>query len=149
MGVEIKLTDNQLPVSPVFIDFLLHIVEDIPFEGAQWGDQLSEVMLSDQRRIVEQAPENAKRVLAQQQGQAAIGRAYKLLLALLTGDVDAIKDIQLKFHFVNVIGIPRNGMAVIELGAPYSSRPGQRYSSGSGPGVRRCGAYRGLRRHYE
>ncbi|MDP7118988.1 MAG: hypothetical protein QF395_01600, partial [Arenicellales bacterium] len=87
MGVEIKLTDNQLPVSPVFIDFLLHIVEDIPFEGAQWGDQLSEVMLSDQRRIVEQAPENAKRVLAQQQGQAAIGRAYKLLLALLTGDV--------------------------------------------------------------
>ena len=43
MGVEIKLTDNQLPVSPVFIDFLLHIVEDIPFEGAQWGDQLSEV----------------------------------------------------------------------------------------------------------
>ena len=41
--------------------------------------------------------------------RAAIGRANQLLLALLTGDVDAIKDIQLKFHFINVIGIPRNG----------------------------------------
>ncbi len=109
MGVEIKLTDNQLPVSPVFIDFLLHVVEDIPFEGAQWGDQLSEVMINDQRRIIEDAPENAKRVMTHRQGQEAIARAYQLLLALLTGDVDAIKDIQLKFHFVNVIGIPRNG----------------------------------------
>lgn len=81
MGVEIKLTDNQLPVSPVFIDFLLHVIEDIPFEGAQWGDQLSEVMISDQRRIIEEAPENAKRVMATQQGQQAIGRAYQLLLA--------------------------------------------------------------------
>ena len=63
----------------------------------------------EQRRIVEDAPENAKRVMAHKQGQAAIGRAYQLLLALLTGDVDAIKDIQLKFHFINVIGIPRNG----------------------------------------
>lgn len=109
MGVELKLTDNQLPVSPVFIDFLLHIVENIPFEGAQWGDQLSEVMLSDQRRITEEAPENAKTVLAHPQGQAAIARSYQLLMALITGDLDAIKDIQLKFHFVNVIGIPRNG----------------------------------------
>lgn len=109
MGVEIKLTDNELPVSPVFIDFLLHIVEGIPFEGAQWGDQLSEVMISDQRRIVAEAPENAKRVLGHKLGQEAIGRAYKMLLTLLTGDVDTIKDIQLKFHFVNVIGIPRNG----------------------------------------
>lgn len=109
MGVELKLTDKELPVSPVFIDFLLHIVEDIPFEGAEWGDQLSEVMLNDQRRIVQDASENAKRVLAKPRGQAAIGRAYQLLMALLTGDVDAIKDIQLKFHFVNVIGIPRNG----------------------------------------
>ena len=109
MGVEIKLTDNQLPVSPIFVDFLLHIVEELPFEDAQWGDQLSEVMISDQQRIIEQAPENARRVMAHERGQAAIARSYQLLLALLTGDIDAIKDIQLKFHFINVIGIPRNG----------------------------------------
>ncbi|MCC6201415.1 MAG: hypothetical protein IT494_00245 [Gammaproteobacteria bacterium] len=109
MGVELKLTDNELPVSPVFIDFLLHVVEQIPFEGAPWGDQLSEAMISEQRRITEQAPENARRVMATQAGQRAIARSYQLLLALLTGNVEAIKDIQLRFHFINVIGIPRNG----------------------------------------
>ena len=109
MGVEIKLTDQQLPVSPVFIDFLLHIIEDIPFEYAPWGDQLSEVMSADQQRVAAAAADSAKRVLAAEQGQAAVGRAYQLLLALLSGDVDHIKDIQLRFHFINVIGIPRNG----------------------------------------
>lgn len=109
MGVELKLTDNELPVSPVFIDFLLHVVEQIPFADAPWGDQLSEAMISEQKRIVEQAPESARRVLATQLGQRAITRSYQLLLALLTGNVEAIKDIQLRFHFINVIGIPRNG----------------------------------------
>ena len=109
MGVELKLTDSELPVSPIFVDFLRHIVDDAPFEEAQWGDQLSETMLSDQRRIIERAPENAKRVLETEQGQRAIARSYELLLSLMTGDVDAIKDIQLRFHFINIIGIPRNG----------------------------------------
>ncbi|MGR8949812.1 MAG: hypothetical protein ACU84Q_17350 [Gammaproteobacteria bacterium] len=109
MGVEIKLTDSELPVSPIFIDFLRHIVDDEPFDKAQWGDQLSETMLSDQRRMVERAPENAQRVLANENGQRAIARAYGLLLSLLTGDINAIKDIQLRFHFINIIGIPRNG----------------------------------------
>ncbi|NNM01568.1 MAG: hypothetical protein HKO62_12515, partial [Gammaproteobacteria bacterium] len=109
MGVELKLTDNELPVSPVFIDFLLHAVEDIPYEDAPWGDQLSEVMVNDQRRIVEQAAENARRVLATRDGQKAIARSYELLMALMTGNVEAIKDIQLKFHFINIIGVPRNG----------------------------------------
>ena len=109
MGVELKLTDNELPVSPVFIDFLVHIVENIPFEDAPWGDQLSEILINDQKRIVEKATENAKRVLASKQGQQGIARSYQLLLALMTGNVEAIKDIQLKFHFINVIGIPRNG----------------------------------------
>ena len=103
MGVELKLTDSELPVSPIFVDFLRHIVDDAPFEEAQWGDQLSETMLSDQRRIIERAPENAKRVLETEQGQRAIARSYELLLSLMTGDVDAIKDIQLRFHFINII----------------------------------------------
>jgi hypothetical protein len=91
MGIELKLTDHELPVSPIFISFLLHVIEGLPFEGAQWGEQLSEVMLGDQHRIINEAADNAKRVLAHKQGQAAIARAYQLLLALLTGDVDTIK----------------------------------------------------------
>ena len=109
MGVEIKLTDQELPVSPVFIDFLHHIVAEIPFEGAVWGDQLSESLSHEQRRIRQSATEHAQTVLAAPVGQKAIARAYELLVALMTGDVETIKDIQLKFHFINVIGVPRNG----------------------------------------
>jgi hypothetical protein len=109
MGVEIKLSDRELPVSPVFIDFLHHLVADIPFEGAIWGDQLSETLSNEQQRLQQQAAEHAREVLAVPLGQRAVGRAYELLVALMTGNVEAVKDIQLKFHFVNVIGVPRNG----------------------------------------
>jgi hypothetical protein len=109
MGVEIKLSDRELPVSPVFIDFLHHIVADIPFEGAIWGDQLSEALSSEQQRMTESATANAAGVMASPVGKQAIARAYELLVALMTGNVDPVKDLQLRFHFVNVIGVPRNG----------------------------------------
>ena len=35
--------------------------------------------------------------------------AIELLVALMTGNTEVIKDIQLKFHFINIIGAPRNG----------------------------------------
>ena len=109
MGVEIKLSDRELPVSPVFIDFLHHLVADIPFVGAIWGDQLSETLNNEQRRLQQRVTANAQLVLGDPLGQRAIARAYEILVALLTGNVAMIKDIQLKFHFVNIIGVPRNG----------------------------------------
>lgn len=109
MGVEIKLSDRELPVSPVFVDFLVHMVESVPFERTQWGDQLSEELTRDQQEVMARAGENAQRVIASPKGQRHIARAYELLVALITGDVEKIKDIQLKFHFINIIGVPRNG----------------------------------------
>ena len=109
MGVEIKLSDKELPVSPVFVEFLVHIVEDKPFNGAKWGDQLSEELSADQKEILESANENAAKVMATPKGQQSIGRAYELFVALLLGDVEKIRDLQLKFHFINIIGVPRNG----------------------------------------
>ncbi|MGD9601089.1 MAG: hypothetical protein AB7O21_07670 [Gammaproteobacteria bacterium] len=109
MGVEIKLSDRELPVSPVFIDFLHHLVANVPFSGAVWGDQLSETMQSEARRLRESVARHAPAVLGSALGQRAIARAYEIFVALLTGDVALVKDIQLRFHFVNVIGVPRNG----------------------------------------
>lgn len=109
MGVDIKLSDRELPVSPVFVDFLVHVVEGVPFEQAQWGDQLSEELSTEQRRILERAQDNARKAMASPEGQRYIGRSYELFVALLTGDVDKIRDIQFRFHFINVIGVPRNG----------------------------------------
>ncbi len=109
MGVEIKLSDNELPVSPVFVDFLAHVIDNKDFEKAKWGDQLSEELSSDQKHVIEQAAANAQRVIADPEGQKHVARSYELLVALLTGNLEVIKDIQLKFHFINIIGAPRNG----------------------------------------
>jgi len=109
MGVEIKLTDKELPVSPVFVDFLVHVIDNKDFEKTKWGDQLSEELSSDQKQVIEQAAANAQRVIADPEGQKHIGRSYQLLVGLLTGDIEMIRDIQLKFHFINIIGAPRNG----------------------------------------
>lgn len=109
MGIELKLTDRELPVSPVFIDFLAHRVDGRAFEGHQWHDQISEQLNRAQREIARSAPQEAARVMAHAEGRAAVARSYELLLALLVGDLSGLKELQLKFHFVNVIGIPRNG----------------------------------------
>ncbi|AXQ29822.1 hypothetical protein D0B54_14560 [Solimonas sp. K1W22B-7] len=109
MGVELKLTDRELPVSPAFVDFLAHLVDGRPFANHEWGDQLSEELNYAQRDLVERAPKDAGRVMGHAQGRAAVARSYHWLLALLSGNQQALRELQLKFHFVNVIGIPRTG----------------------------------------
>ncbi|MBI2383336.1 MAG: hypothetical protein HYV18_04615 [Gammaproteobacteria bacterium] len=109
MGIEVKLTDKELPVSPIFIDFLAHLVDGRPFEDHEWADQLSEQLNRTQREIVGKAPQDAARVMAHPRGRAAVARAYQWLFALMTGDLNMLREAQLRFHFVNIIGIPRNG----------------------------------------
>ena len=109
MGVELKLTDKELPVSPVFIDYLAHLVDGKPFSDHAWHDQLSETLNQAQKEIAQKAPTDAGRVMSDARGRALIGRCYQLLMALLTADLNALKDIQMRYHFVNVVGIPRNG----------------------------------------
>ncbi|HEY0915508.1 MAG TPA: hypothetical protein VGE22_11610 [Solimonas sp.] len=109
MGVELKLTDRELPVSPAFVDFLAHAVDGRPFAGQEWGDQLSETLNYAQRELVQRAPKDAERIMAHPQGRAAVARSYHWLLALLSGNQNALRELQLKFHFINVIGIPRTG----------------------------------------
>ncbi|MDX1455042.1 MAG: hypothetical protein R3217_06275 [Gammaproteobacteria bacterium] len=109
MGVEIKISDKEIPVSPVFVDFLVHIVENKPFGKAQWHDQLSEELSQEHKSILEKAAENAEKVMKTEVGQQCIGRSYQIFLALLAGQTPIIKEIQSRFHFINVIGVPRNG----------------------------------------
>ncbi len=109
MGVELKLTDRELPVSPVFVDYLAHLVDGREFNDPAWHDQLSETLNFAQHDLVQRAPRDAERVMADPRGRQAIARSYQWLMALLTGDIAALREIQLRFHFVNVIGIPRTG----------------------------------------
>ena len=109
MGVEIKLTDQQIPASPVFIDFLLQVIDGTPFESASWHDQLSEELSSVQQEVFERAQKSAAKVMDSPVGQRHIGRAYELFVALLSGDYAKIRDLQFRFHFINIIGVPRHG----------------------------------------
>ena len=109
MGVEIKLTDREIPVSPVFVDFLVHVIDNKPFGEAKWHDQVSEELSSEHRQVIEKARTNAERVMATETGQRCIARAYQIFVALLTGNLELVRDFQRRFHFINIIGVPRNG----------------------------------------
>lgn len=109
MGIEVKLTDRELPISPIFVDFLAHVVDRRPFEDLEWHDQLSEELNRRQRDLAQNAPREIERIMQDPQGRAAVARSYQWLFALMAGDVNMLREAQLRFHFVNIIGIPRNG----------------------------------------
>lgn len=109
MGVEIKLTDKEFPVSPVLIDFLHRHIEDREFE-ASWHDQLSEVLVpaqADERQKAAVAV--ADQVLQNPTGQKAIIRSYELLTALLVGQPDKLRTFHERYRFICIVGCPRHG----------------------------------------
>lgn len=109
MGVEIKLTDKEFPVSPVFIDFLHRHIEEKEFE-VSWHDQLSEVLIPAQADEKQQAAVAvAEQVLQHPLGQRAIYRSYELLTALLVGQPEKLKFFHDRYRFICVVGCPRHG----------------------------------------
>lgn len=109
MGVEIKLTDKEFPVSPVFIDFLHRHIEQKPYE-VTWHDQLSEELVPAKADEAQQAAiAVAEQVLQHPTGQKAIYRSYELLTALLTGQPEKLRFFHERYRFICVVGCPRHG----------------------------------------
>ncbi|MBY0269149.1 MAG: hypothetical protein K2X06_04680 [Burkholderiales bacterium] len=109
MGVEIKLTDRDLPVSPALVDFLHRRIHGRAAE-ALWHDQVSEVLVpAEAEKRVEHARDVAESVIAHPVGQQVIFRAYELFAALLTGDEAKLAAFQRRFRFILVVGCPRHG----------------------------------------
>jgi hypothetical protein len=109
MGVEFKLTDRELPVSPVFINFLAQRLCGRPFEREIWANQLSETLARGDEDLHRRAAEAAEFVMGNATGRESLARAYSLLFALLTGMLVPLDELLSRFHFVNVIGIARTG----------------------------------------
>lgn len=108
MGLEFKLTDRELPVSPVFIRFLAQAVSGRPLEEENWPDQRAEALApsaSDPKRETEAAAI----VMGSALGRERLAHAYGLLFALLAGDLAPLQQLQSRFHFVSFVGIPRTG----------------------------------------
>lgn len=113
MGVEIKLTDKEFPVSPVFIDFLHRQIEEQAHD-ASWHDQLSEELVpANAEERQKAAVAVAEQVLAHPLGQKAIVKSYELLTALLTGQPDKLRTFHERYRFVCVVGCPRHGGSYI------------------------------------
>ena len=107
MGIELKLSDRELPASPAFIRFLDRVQSGAAgFEV--WPDQLSEQLLPE-RPDEQQLAEAAGRVMSTTSGRERVARAYSLFAALLTGDTRSLSALQSRFHFINIIGVPRTG----------------------------------------
>lgn len=109
MGVEIKLTDQQLPVSPAFVDYLYRRIHGHGAD-ATWQDQVAETLVPGEfGKRLEHARGVAEEVLAHPLGQRVIYRAYELFTALLTGDEAKLKAFHDRFRFILVVGCPRHG----------------------------------------
>ncbi len=108
MGLEFKLTDRELPVSPIFIHFLAQVLSEQPFDREIWAEQRSEA-LSPTEVDLSRATGAAAIVMGSPWGRERLARAYTLLFSLLTGDLEPLHELQSRFHFINFIGIPRTG----------------------------------------
>jgi len=108
MGLEFKLTDRELPVSPVFIQFLAQSLSGRPFNRQIWADQRAEA-LSPNDQDPKRGTEAAAIVMASALGREWLARAYGLLFDMLSGDLTPLHEFRSRFHFVSVVGIPRTG----------------------------------------
>lgn len=109
MGVEIKLTDREFPVSAIFVEFLHRQIEGRPHDST-WFDQLSEELVPAQAEERRQAAVAvAETVMAHPVGQRAILRSYELLTAILAGQPEKLRFMQDRYRFVCVVGCPRHG----------------------------------------
>jgi hypothetical protein len=108
MGVEIKLTDKEFPVSPVFIDFLHRAIGELPWD-ATWYDQVSEELVPADADLQKKATGVAGQVLDSPLGQQAIFRSYQLLTALITGQPERLRLFHERYKFICVVGCPRHG----------------------------------------
>lgn len=108
MGLEFKLSDRELPVSPVFVRFLAQMLQGRPFEPEVWAEQRSE-HLSPPELDLSGFAAAATLVMGSAAGRERLAHAYTLLYSLLTGEMMPLQELQTRFRFVTIIGIPRTG----------------------------------------
>jgi len=109
MGMQLTLSDRELPVSPAFVTFLAHQLARRTIDDQVWSDQRSELLAYPEHDAPRIANEAAAAVMASAEGRAWLARSYGLLFALLAGDPAPFTALQARFHFVNIVGIPRTG----------------------------------------
>lgn len=108
MGVEIKLTDRELPLAPAFVAHLTKHVDGKRLPPADWreGWGLGSVVPEEARQ---ETAGQLKGVLELETGEYWVTRVYQHFVALLTGDIGPINDFRYKYHCLTVLGSPGAG----------------------------------------
>ncbi len=105
----INLTANDLPPSPIFVDFLARFLSARGISEETWHDQLSEQLSDAPRRMRERAGGQLQSVAIDGAAQQAIRSAYGWFRELATSNLDALRTLHERYRFIAVIGIPRSG----------------------------------------
>lgn len=109
MDPVITLTGEDLPLSPVFIEFLARFVDPAGFSEETWFEQLSEQLSGPQRKTRARADVQLQGLALNSTAQAAIASAYGWFRQLAASNLDALRQLHARYQFIPVIGIPRSG----------------------------------------
>jgi hypothetical protein len=104
-----NLTANDLPLSPVFIDFLARFLGTAGFAEETWHNQLSEQLSGGQQQTRKRDGTQLERLAHDSTARAAVDSAYGWFRELATSNLDALRRLHERYRFVTVIGIPRSG----------------------------------------
>lgn len=107
MGLTLTLTDEELPASPAFVDFLHAWLSGGEQRVGTWYLQ-EEELLDRSTEDHQDLAARASAIMRDPQGRDAIVRAYRYFKEMLTGRPDTVRELN-RFHFIFIVGIPRSG----------------------------------------
>lgn len=103
------LTEMQLPLSPVFIDFVARWLDSGGFAGERWFDQRSETLSNQRREIHSKARHRLQRILSDESAHSAIESVYRHLNELASTRGAKPRRALAGYRFIAVVGAPRTG----------------------------------------
>ena len=103
------LTGMQLPLSPVFIDFVARWLDHSGFAGERWFDQRSETLSNLRTDIHGKAQCRLERILSHEAAHTAIEAVYRRFHELATSRATKLEQALSNYRFIAVVGAPRTG----------------------------------------
>jgi len=120
------ITASDLPLSPIFIDFLAKFFDAEGFGEEKWPDQISEALVNNGTVMRQQAAARLQRLLLDERAQSIVRNVYQNFYQLTTAS-PALLDANKRIHkFIAIVGIARTGGSYLtaELFSAVGMNPG-------------------------
>jgi hypothetical protein len=103
------LSEKNLSVSPVFIDFLSRWLDRSGFSNEHWPDQRSEQLFNTRGGMRSRAQCRFERLISDEIAQEVIAEVYQRFYELASGRFETMANIYKRHQFLAVVGLPRTG----------------------------------------